>query len=306
MSSLSSRLFWALSAGFAAATAVFWLAARAAGAALAPAARPAAAVYAAAMLMLFAAAAGACGRRWSRALARLAERLDAPRGAPPPAEPELRELAARADALRARADEDLANLREYAARVAHELRTPLTVLRLKIEQAAGSMPPALAEDLQNELARLSRIAEQSILLARVEQGAVAPELAIVDLQRLLADAAEDFRLLAREQGREVRTELEVAPTRGDAKLLRQIFYALLTNALRHGRGDIRVRLREHGAGYSLLIVNAAAERADESGLGLGLRVAEALTRLHGARLTRRRGRQAYAALIFFPSTAPRA
>jgi hypothetical protein len=47
------------------------------------------------------------------------------------------------------------HLRKYTSQVAHELRTPLQLMRLQVETNAARMEPGLAEDLQQELARLS-------------------------------------------------------------------------------------------------------------------------------------------------------
>ncbi len=313
MKSAAARLFLAFALADALVTAVFLLLSRAAGLTWPPRARLLLAGDAGATVLIFAAVATAAARRFTRPIAALNAQLDALDLAAPrrvgsgASDPALVELEGRVNGLLERAALGLKQVREYAAHVAHELRTPLTVLRLKIEQAAGAMPAQLSEELQAELLRLSRITEQSLLLARAEQGALKPDLALVDLKRLLEDAAEDFRLLAQEQGRAVEVDAASAPVLGDAKLLRQALYGLLANSLRHGRGAIRARLRERPSGFSLLIVNAVEPgSADAPGLGLGLRVVDALVGLHdGARLRcSRRGGLYAARLVFRVSPRP--
>lgn len=305
MRPLATRLFAAFVLAFAAVTAAFAAAARLAGIGLPPAALLAA--YAAAMTAAFAALAGAVAERVSAPVAALNDELDAlepgtaRRVQVATEDPETRALAEHVNALLARAEESVRRLRDYATQVAHELRTPLTVLRLKVEQAAGAVDPALAEDLQGELLRLTMLVEQSLLAARAEQGAVRPDKRLIDLRDVLLDVAEDFRLMAADQGREVVVDAASAPVTADPKMMRQVLYSLLTNSLRHGTGAVVARLRERPSGYSLLIVNRVGAPARErEGLGLGRRVVAALVGLHdNARLRARRGGAYYAVRLRF-------
>lgn len=303
----ATRLFAAFVLAFAATTAAFVLIARAEALVFPSGSAVLLFAYAAATVVVFAALAAAAARRLTGPVAALNDQLEAiepgssRRVQVGSDDPEMRELEARVNALLSRVDESLKSLRGYATQVAHELRTPLTVLRLKIEQAAGAVEPQLAEDLQGELLRLTMLVEQALLAARAEQGAVRPEKKVVDLRALLEEAAEDFRLVGAEQGREVEVSACSAPVLADAKMLRQVLYNLLTNSLRHGTGRVAARLREVPSGFSLLLVNRVGPAAPETlGLGLGTRVAAALVGLHdNASLRLRRGRDYYAARLFF-------
>jgi signal transduction histidine kinase len=149
------------------------------------------------------------------------------------------------------------------------------------------------------------LTEQSLLLARAEQGAIQINKTLIDMKTLLADAAEDFQMMAQEQGREISVIASSAPVKADAKLMRQVLYSLLTNSLRHGSGRVSVRLREVQSGFSLLIVNAVSvDIPKKVGLGLGSRVVGALVGLHdNIRLRTLQRKNSYAARLFFRANA---
>ncbi len=171
------------------------------------------------------------------------------------------------------------NLDEFSSKVSHEIRTPLTLLRMKIERSAAELPPVLSEELQEELARLSRLVEHSLLAAKAESGQVKPELARVDFTGLLEDIREGYALLAEERGLDFQWRVEnglVAVT--DAGLLRQILHNLLGNALRYARSKVRVRARVSPSSLVVTIANDFdnTTKADP-GTGLGLRLVRSLS-----------------------------
>jgi signal transduction histidine kinase len=173
------------------------------------------------------------------------------------------------------------HLRQYAAQVAHELRAPLTIIRFKIEEAADKVDPDLAEEIQTELMRLNLHVEQALLVARAEQGHVALHRERFNLDRLLSDILEDFRLLGQEQRRNFVYKGEPSPVSADPKYVKQIIYNLLTNSLRHGQGDVEIRLRQRRNTVSLLIANSTKPpEADSLDLGVGRRIVNALVSLH--------------------------
>ena len=195
---------------------------------------------------------------------------------------ELDPICHRMNDLLARVESSFNEMNEYAAKVTHELRTPLAILRLKIEQAGGRIAPELAEDLQAELHRLTHVVEQSLLMAKAEQGRLVLQPYVFDLARLVEDVAEDFSLLAQEEGRTVRlASPSTANVVADPKYLRQIIHNLFTNALRHGQGDIQVGLSASEGQCSLIIRNPVRSQPVSSSetLGLGLRVVDTLLHL---------------------------
>ncbi|MCC7375970.1 MAG: hypothetical protein IT581_15035 [Verrucomicrobiales bacterium] len=190
-------------------------------------------------------------------------------------------------------------LTEYSAQVAHELRTPLTLLRLKVEDAAGRIEPGLAETLQEELQRLSDYVDQSLLLATAEQGRLILRPERVILGPLLDDLLETYQLWARHERRilEFTTSAPITIA-ADPRYLRQMLHNLLTNALRHGTGPIRVTLETLPGAAACRIENAVASTThDPANAGLGLRVVQALAAVQGCQFTTRRAAGAFIAEI---------
>jgi signal transduction histidine kinase len=196
-------------------------------------------------------------------------------------ESEFRELQEHINALLSRISLTLHQLQNYSAQVAHELRAPLTIIRLKIEEAADKIEPSLAEEIQTELLRLTMHVEQALLIARAEQGHLRPNRMRFDLAVLLDDVVQDFRLLAREQDRQIEVTAREASISADPKYMKQILYSLFTNSLRHGRGPIYAHLQSEPKETTLSIRNRVkGEDSDETlDLGLGRRIVAALVAL---------------------------
>ena len=223
----------------------------------------------------------------------------------PEADVEFRDLLRQLNDLLKRLDVSFAEMNSYAAKVAHELRTPLAILRLKVEHADTSIAPELAEELQSELHRLAHVVDQSLLIARAEHGRLALQRHPSNLQSVASDIVEDFKLLAREEGRCLRFASPPGVfVMADQRHLRQITHNLLSNALKHGQGDFYVRVRSAGARPSLTIVNRVqwCPVNVEHTLGLGLRVVTVLLRLDPEIYFQcRRGNTYYAVRLTFPS-----
>lgn len=225
----------------------------------------------------------------------------------PEVDAEFRGLVKHLNELLGRVEHAYMDMSEYAAKVAHELRTPLAILRLKVEQAGDRIPPELAEQLQTELHQITHVIDQSLLIAKAEQGRLKLQWSTFDLAELVGDVAEDFTLLAQENDRLVRLfPMQPAPVRADAKHTRQILHNLFTNALKHGAGNILVRLTRRRDRVVLLIANGLRARSSPQleTLGLGLRVVDTLLGLQPEIKYRRRGgRRGYCARLSFPLAA---
>lgn len=192
----------------------------------------------------------------------------------PEADPVITNLANHLNGLLDRAGTAYQEMAEYSACVAHELRTPLMLLRMRVENAPEGIPPLFQEELQDELGRLSRFVERSLLAAKAEQGALKPAIAPVCLSDLLHDVADDYQLLAREQAITMTLQLENdIRIHADSDLLRQALHGLLENAVRYGNSEIHV-LCITEAGIPVLSIRNDFDPATmpPSGLGLGLRL----------------------------------
>jgi signal transduction histidine kinase len=174
----------------------------------------------------------------------------------PELDDEFRDLVRQLNELLVRLDDSFNEMNNYAAKVAHELRTPLAILRLKVEQAGERIAPELADELESELHRLTHVVDQSLLIARAEQGRLMAMRSVFNLSAAVAEVVEDFQLLAAEQDRQF--TLKSVPecwVSADPRHVRQITHTLLTNALKHGGGDLTVRVKPSGKFAAVTVSN---------------------------------------------------
>jgi signal transduction histidine kinase len=202
--------------------------------------------------------------------------------------------------------------RTFTSDASHELRTPLSILRTEIDLALrrGRSAEELRAALRSaaeETDRLVGLAEDLLVIARLDQGRLELRAGEVDAERVLAAVAARFEGRGREAGRAVRADGDGradAPRttlRGDALRLEQAVGNLVDNALRHGAGDVGLRavardgvvelhVTDDGPGFDPAFLPQAFERfarADgarsRGGTGLGLAIAEAIAASHGGR-----------------------
>ena len=118
---------------------------------------------------------------------------------------ELDRLAESLNAMLARIEELMAALREVSDNIAHDLKTPLTRLRNRAEAALRSHddPAAYRDGLSKtieEADELIRTFNSLLLIARLEAGAAAENMALVDPAAVIADVAELYEPVAEQAG----------------------------------------------------------------------------------------------------------
>jgi two-component system OmpR family sensor kinase len=189
----------------------------------------------------------------------------------------------------------------------HELRTPLTTLRAEVDLALmgdrekGELREAL-ESASEEARRMSRLADDLLVLARTDQGRLPLHPQSLAALELLEDAAGRARAGADVEGRSI--TIGDLPERclvsADPDRAAQALDNLITNALRYGEGTItlsaqgsgdhvELHVTDEGRGFSADLLPRAFERfgrghygrADEPGSGLGLAIVEAVAIAHG-------------------------
>jgi signal transduction histidine kinase len=197
--------------------------------------------------------------------------------------------------------------RVFVADAAHELRSPLASLRTQLEVAErrvarGGAPVtagALA-DLVADTERLSRLVDDLLLLARVDDtGAGVVRFAPVDVSALVRDMAG--RYAGQRVPVVVNRRVDGLRVSGDADQLRRVLGNLLDNAVRHAARRVEVSAAADGAELVLVVADDGAgiragdrEQAfarftrlddgrgpDEGGTGLGLAIVRELVRAHG-------------------------
>jgi hypothetical protein len=213
------------------------------------------------------------------------------------------------NSLLARLHSALARQRSFVADASHELRTPFAVLQGELELAAK--PGRSREELAgavaaaaDEAARLSRITDDLLLLARSDEDQLSARTEPTDLAVLLSRSAEQARQRSAEAG--VTCVVSVPPGLVavlDPGRIRQAVDNLVDNALRFAPAgtQIEISARARGADLSIAVTDAGPgfpadylpyafgrfRRADsgraraDGGAGLGLAIVQAIARAHG-------------------------
>lgn len=194
--------------------------------------------------------------------------------ASPENDPVLEDLVAHINSSLARAGTAYEEMAGFSSKVAHELRTPLTLLRMKIEQSSSEFPAEIQEELQDELARLSRFIERSLLAAKAESGALEPDRGQLDFSRLLDDIGDGYRHLAAEEKLDLVWNIPAdLVAYADPDLLRQVLHNLFGNALRYAHSKVDVKAASAPGGIDLTISNDCETKSmATAGLGLGIRL----------------------------------
>ncbi len=144
--------------------------------------------------------------------------------------------------------------RDFIANVSHELRTPLTSIQgytetlLEGTSDNGHVREFL-EIIRKNAARMARLTEDLLTLARVESGETRFDVRPMAPADLLHDAMESFRDLARAQGIELAVE-ESTNTRvnADREAIHQVFSNLIENAMKYAGSGKRIALGARDAG----------------------------------------------------------
>ncbi|MEU8619155.1 HAMP domain-containing sensor histidine kinase [Streptomyces sp. NPDC048623] len=214
--------------------------------------------------------------------------------------PEVRRLAATFNTMAARTEALVHGHRAVIADVSHQLRTPLAALRLRLDVLAAGAEPDTAVELaaaQEEIARLSRMVDGLLAVARAEQA--TPRPAAVRVGEVVAERVAAWAPVAEERGVRLTAVSEgAAPTCAlGAGHLEQILDNLIANAveaadsggsitLGHGtvRGRARVFVRDDGPGMTDEAKAVAFRRfgnPQARGTGLGLAIVHRLVTVNG-------------------------
>jgi heavy metal sensor kinase len=239
----------------------------------------------------------------------LSERLPVPA-----TDDELQRLSETCNAMLARLDFAVSELKRFTADASHELRTPVSVIRTLAELALRS--PGADEDSRRAFAeivaesgRTSRLLEEMLLLARADDGTAHLSFEPVDLAEIVSVVGAKARLVAEGSGHTLHVSLpasELPLVRGDYSTLHRLLWILVDNAVKYTTppGNIQIVLRESG---EMLVIEVRdtgigippsdlphifkrfyrGERSSNQvdGSGLGLAIAHWIADTHQAELT---------------------
>jgi two-component system phosphate regulon sensor histidine kinase PhoR len=204
--------------------------------------------------------------------------------------------------------------RDFIANVSHELRTPLTSIQgytetLLDNPLEDSHLREFLEIIRKNAARMSRLTEDLLTLARVESGEHRFDVQPVSAEEMLQDALESFREVARSYGVDLSVELvpgnsvPAGLVSADREAIHQIFSNLIENALKYAasgkkvilgaraaKGTVEFYVRDFGPGISSEHLPRLFERfyrvdkarsRESGGTGLGLAIAKHIVFAHG-------------------------
>lgn len=188
--------------------------------------------------------------------------------------------------------------RAFAADAAHALRSPLATIASVAQAERANAPAHLAEALTtiaHAALDASAVVGDLLTLARSAQPqALSTEP--IDLGAVVADTAKEFRQIASDRGLQLDVEPATAIVNADERRVREMTRNLLSNAVRHAKSTIRVRVRANGEA-ELIVTNDGEPvephakerifdrffRADgqSEGSGLGLAIVRWIVAAHG-------------------------
>lgn len=229
---------------------------------------------------------------------------------------ELGHLASTFNELLGRLEGSMTQQRQFMADASHELRTPVTTARTAASVALQH--PHRDEHeyrdamviVEQQTARLSRIVEDMFTLARADAGNYPVRRDALYLDEVVEEVVRAARVVASTKGIDIDLDGDTspAPLTGDEELIRRLVGNLLDNAIRYSqRGTtVKVELRRTESGYSISVsdsgpgippesqpyiferfyrVDRARSRATpDGGAGLGLALAQWVSRVHGGDL----------------------
>ncbi|ONG45694.1 hypothetical protein BKE38_26170 [Pseudoroseomonas deserti] len=207
---------------------------------------------------------------------------------------EILPLVSATNAALARLEHAHAQQRRFMANAAHELRTPIAILALRLDAVPDD---ALRERLQQDVRRLTLLANQLLDLQRLQQADPAWER--LDLVALSREVLAEMAPLAVDGGHELvfASALPRLEVRADDQALRSVFSNLIGNALTHGGPASQVTVRinpdrslevaDRGPGIPPEVRDKIFEpfqrgMRDGPGAGLGLAIVRQVLQAHGA------------------------
>ena len=201
---------------------------------------------------------------------------------------------------------------QFVSSVSHELRAPIGSIRLMAEALhEGKVESSAARDfhrlIAGESARLSKMVENVLDFARIEEGRKRYRFEETDLQQLAADTLRLMAPLASERGINLVPELAPVTATVDPAAIQQALVNLIDNAIKFSpeRSEITVALSGSAAGWSLSVRDQGPGiplsereriferfhrlgnelRRETQGAGIGLSIVKHIAEAHGGKVS---------------------
>jgi heavy metal sensor kinase len=244
----------------------------------------------------------------SISVSNLSERLPVPETGD-----ELQRLSETHNAMLARLESAVNEIKRFTGDASHELRNPVMFVRTTAELALRNRQIDAAsqrafEEIVAECGKASRLLKDMLTLARADAGNSQLAFEPVDLVEVVKAVCQKAELFAGERGHKLTACLEddcCAPVWGDYSSLQRLLWILLDNAAKYtpAPGTIKVTLavaggraevtvEDNGMGISAAdlphifgrFYRADPSRSQVEGSGLGLSIAMWIADVHGASL----------------------
>jgi signal transduction histidine kinase len=212
---------------------------------------------------------------------------------------EIDSIADALDSSAQRIDRLLRAEQSFSTNASHQLRSALTGLELRLEELASSPDPEVQAEAKAALEqthRLGSTVEELLALARTGRTGIVTEFDLADLARshandVSAEMLRDGRTLVIDAPRRVLVVAAVGA-------LGQALDIVLSNAVRHGRGTLKVcvtsderhaivEISDEGHGFDDP-AGAFQRRPSDDGHGIGLALARTLVSADGGTIAIRR------------------
>jgi signal transduction histidine kinase len=198
-------------------------------------------------------------------------------------------------------------MQRFTLDASHELRTPVAAIQATLEVALGTeeVKPSTLQALKRQSDRLSQLARDLLLLARLDDSASTKVWETVSLNELIQDLEEELASLAIAQSIDLLGEIKTPQTlyvQGNPEQLYRLISNLIQNAIKYtpAQGRIVVELlrdktnaiitvSDSGSGISETDLARIFDRfyrvksdrdRKTGGVGLGLAIARAIVQAH--------------------------
>lgn len=134
--------------------------------------------------------------------------------------------------------------KELIANISHDLRTPLTMIRGYVEMMRDIPEENTPENMQyvlEETERLSELVNDLLEISKLRAGATEPQITEFDLAELLSEMMARYDAFTKRQGYFIHWNANgSAPVLADRKMILQVCYNLINNAINYTGDDKQV------------------------------------------------------------------